>query len=362
MVLIVLFFSTLVCGVFENTEVSRVISSKANGLITVETSIQCVSSGSQEMRYVYLVSPNKTIALLEAENAKKRPLAVEKRDGGFVIDLSSAKVPESGRGFSFVVTEHVVDGVSPFGSFLNLQSQEPDVLIDGHWTKRGGEVASEYAVTMVESCVLFSPYVTVSDSLEVRLQGSVLSVESPLSKHRPWRLKGNSIMFGPFRNVAPRSVESVKISSLHSSVSLITAPRVERICSRVGSSSLQCEDAWEVVNECPRPEPIRKNCSSCPGRVASLHVMLPLDASNIAMFDAIGDLTMTVSVPLARHQEIEFVPRYPLLGSYRARFVVRYTSQKEIMFAPIREVGVVRELIVNATIIFRNAVPEHVYS
>jgi hypothetical protein len=343
-----LFCLTFLCLAFsfENTEVTRVISNLPNGLVVVDVSIQCYSSSAGETRYVYSLEPNKTVALLLARNLKGAPLPIRQRDSGFVIDVSSARL--DGRSFGFRVTEHLVDALLPLPSFVNLQSEEPDTLVDGKWVRP--DVVEDSLMTgmvLTQSCLLYSPYVTVSESMEVRLEGLVLSVESAPGKHHPWKLKGNVVSFGPFRSVPPHSFEPVRVASINPTPVLI-ANSLNRVCEL--GWKVRCTDFWSVVNESPKLEPMCRNCTLCPGRVAHLHVTLPSEAFAVEFGDRLGKFPHTNVVDLAKGREWEFVPRYAVLGGSRAEFEVHYSlpaSEQVDLFAPIREVGVIRKLTCN---------------
>lgn len=344
---------------FENTEVTRVISILANGQVVLDISIRCYSSLTDETRYVYLVGPNRTLALLLARDAKNRPLVVRPREAGFIIDIGPARMEEDARSFFFHVTEFLVDALVSLPSFVNVQ--EPDAVNDDgrlvHSDSEGDPIM--LGMSLVQSCVLFSSYVTVSESLELRLGGLVLSVESAPGKHHPWRLRGGALLFGPFRSVLPRTFEPVRVAFVNPTP-LLTAESLTRRCVS-GTFAVWCTDVWALVNESPKPEPMRRNCSLCPGRLASLHISLPLDASVPEFQDRLGPFAPYKCESLAKSRECEFFPRYPLLGSTRALFEVRYSLSavdQVDLFVPIKEVGLIRKLSSNGKEL-RNVVPAH---
>jgi hypothetical protein len=332
MVWLLLLFCSLVTGSFVNKEVKRVLSWK-NGLVTIDVSIRC-SSLSGEDKYVYLVQPNNTLALLIAVGLRTEPpLPVLPRpEGGFIIDLASFKKTDGS--FVFSVTEYLVDGAIRLSPPANFQP----TAMDGKVSREEWPVA-EQAVVLVQNSLAYSQYQTLSDTLEVVLNGALLEV----AFRQPQHMRNKTVVFGPTTSVRARSIEMVKISSLNPTP-LLTAPRLRRQCRvSLWSGAMFCIDSWELANESVKPEPFPLQVLQAP-----LQMWLPIDASQVTFRDRLGVL-QSEKAEMGKLSQWNFRPRYSLVGGSRAEFEVSYWSPRPETnligaFAPVGQISLIREL------------------
>lgn len=176
------------------------------------------------------------------------------------------------------------------------------------------------------SAYFFSPYKTLKQVTTVML--GTKNVEN-YSKVKPTSLTDTNIVYGPYNNVGPFTVEKVVIHYENNSP-FLTVTQLERVIevSHWGNIAIEETISMEhkgalLKNSFSRYDYQRESQSGM-SSVKSFKTILPASATDAYYRDEIGNISTSHMRVLADSVEIDLRPRFPLFGGWKTKYILGY--------------------------------------
>lgn len=182
-------------------------------------------------------------------------------------------------------------------------------------------------VRFFDSHYFYSPYETVSQKLVMKLASS--TVES-FTKNAPHSHKGSSITFGPYKDVAPKSVSPCMVHYLNNKpFAKLTKTEIDIEVSHWGQSSVEeihelKHTGAKLTGGFSRFDFQMKQQASTPS-FGQMTALLPAQAHSIYYRDQIGNISTSDMRLTENGIELDTSTRFPLFGGWKTEFYLGYT-------------------------------------
>lgn len=165
-----------------------------------------------------------------------------------------------------------------------------------------------------------SLYHTDSITTTVLLPSSIINY----SKEEPSKKSGNSIMYGPYTSIKPKS-QSEFFVHFENNVPILTVNRLVREVEVSHWGNVAVEDFMIITNDGAELANgfSRLDFQSNPNVdhvIKSIHLTLPNESSNVYYRDHIGN----ISTSHLWKNSLEIEPRFPLFGGWKTKFCMGY--------------------------------------
>jgi oligosaccharyltransferase complex subunit alpha (ribophorin I) len=219
--------------------------------------------------------------------------------------------------------------------------------------KKGSTVEFKIEYVLTEFYKLYPAEISQSESQFVLWKGSsnyisVYSIESDETKVKVGSGKiishtgtksGNSIVFGPTKNIAPFTNNEVSIHYENNSP-FVVVTSLKRTIEVSHWGNIAIEDHVEIVHKGAKLKGSFSRLDFQVDRrtkspiVKSLKATLPLHSSDIYYRDQIGNISTSMVRSYDNRIEVEIKPRFPLLGGWRTNYILGYNvPSKEFLYS-----------------------------
>jgi oligosaccharyltransferase complex subunit alpha (ribophorin I) len=173
---------------------------------------------------------------------------------------------------------------------------------------------------------LFTPYHVESQKTTIKLASAKVESYTELS---PFNLKGNTLTYGQYTNVAPFSSSPFTVHFENNSPFLtITTLTKEIEVSHYGNVAVEETYEWVHTGARLAGEFSRYDYQRQPGGAASAirigRDILPPFAADIYYRDDIGNISTSHVIEHPEKTVLELIPRFPLLGGWKTQFYMGY--------------------------------------
>lgn len=175
----------------------------------------------------------------------------------------------------------------------------------------------------------FSPYQTVTQTAKVKIPTSS-QIES-YSKLKPNAQSSNTIDFGPYEDIAPKSQSKMLIHYENNSP-FLTVTRLDRtieISHWAGVISVEEEidvrhDGAVLRGAFSRYD-FQREANSGLSAVKNFKTKLPASAADVYYRDEIGNISTSNLRQTSSHVVLDLRPRFPLFGGWKTHYVLGYS-------------------------------------
>lgn len=172
----------------------------------------------------------------------------------------------------------------------------------------------------------FSPYKTVKQTTTIMT--GTKNIES-YSKTKPVSLSDTNIVYGPYSNIQPFTIEKLVVHYENNSP-FLTVTQLERIIevSHWGNIAIEETVTMEhkgalLKNSFSRYDYQRESQSGL-SSVKSFKTLLPAAATDVYYRDEIGNISTSHMKVLADSVELDLRPRFPLFGGWKTKYMIGY--------------------------------------
>ncbi|PSN53126.1 Dolichyl-diphosphooligosaccharide--protein glycosyltransferase subunit 1 [Blattella germanica] len=173
---------------------------------------------------------------------------------------------------------------------------------------------------------LFSPYTSLKQTTTVNL--GTRNVES-YSKLKPSSQNDNSIVYGPYENVAAFSIDKMTLHYENNSP-FLTITNLERVIEVSHWGNIAVEETIDLKHSgailkgpFSRYE-YQREAQSGLSSVKSFKTILPAAATDAYYRDEIGNISTSHMKVLSDSVELDLRPRFPLFGGWKTHYVIGY--------------------------------------
>uniref|UniRef100_A0A4W5PRQ6 Dolichyl-diphosphooligosaccharide--protein glycosyltransferase subunit 1 n=1 Tax=Hucho hucho TaxID=62062 RepID=A0A4W5PRQ6_9TELE len=173
---------------------------------------------------------------------------------------------------------------------------------------------------------LYSPYPTRSQTTRVRLASK--TVESYTKLGNPSK-SDEAIEYGPFRDVAPFSEDTMKVH-YENNTPFLTISSITRIIEVSHWGNIAVEETIDMRHTgaflkgpFSRYDYQRQSDSGI-SSVKSFKTILPASAQDVYYRDEIGNISTSHLQILEESVEVEVRPRFPLFGGWKTHYIIGY--------------------------------------
>jgi oligosaccharyltransferase complex subunit alpha (ribophorin I) len=305
-----------------NQKVDRLIDLSTQ-LVRVTSKIQVANAAGQgpASSYKLLFRDPQRLSFVRATiasptNEKDRtPLSVQRVTGG-----SSTEWEE----WTVDLSEHPIAGgsVSPlievYAVFTKLLIPHPAEI----------DQSDKQLVVYDGNHYFFSPYLTVTQSTKIKIPAGS-QIES-YSKLKPNAQSSNTIDFGPYENIAPKSYSKMLIHYENNSP-FLTVTRLDRaieVSHWAGVISVEEEidvrHEGAVLRGSFSRYDFQREANSGVSAVKNFKTKLPASASDVYYRDEIGNISTSHMRKTSSQVVLDLRPRFPLFGGWKTHYILGY--------------------------------------
>ena len=183
-------------------------------------------------------------------------------------------------------------------------------------------------VVYEDSVYMFTPYKVKSQVTNVKV--GTPAIESYSSDVKPAENRGNSIVYGPYRDIAPFKSANFRVHYTNDRPFFVVES-VERTVEISHWGNLAVEEHYEVkhsgaklIGAFSRYEYSKNPAQTSPSSFRKITATLPLLANEIYFRDRIGNISSSDIRVVGKNLEVDFYPRFPLFGGWKIRFYIGY--------------------------------------
>lgn len=297
-----------------NKNVERLIDLSSQ-LVKITTSITIENAGKDSvLNYVIALEPGTAgnLSYISAKDSVKDELklssvkvASSKNDN--FINLQLKQPLDSGR-TTVVTLEYVfANSLVPYPSSIAQKERQLVRYFGSHY--------------------FYSPYVTKKESTTVALKAK--SVEN-YTKLQPVTQSDSSIVYGPYNNIPPLSLDPM-IIHYENNAPFLTVSRLERLIEISHWGNIAVEENIEIEHSGAKLKgsfsryDYQRDSNSNPHSIKSYKTVLPAAAHSIYYRDSNGNIS-TSQVRFRKDWiELELRPRFPLFGGWRSSYTLGYS-------------------------------------
>ena len=305
-----------------NHKVDRVVDVSTQ-LVKVTTRIQVANAAGQAPASSYTLlfhAPHRLsfvrATIASATNEKDRtPLLVQRVAGSsaeweeWTVDLSDNPVAAGSVSPQIEVLAVFTKLLKPHPAEID-QSEKQLVVYDG----------SHY---------FFSPYQTLTQTTKVKIP--VASQIESYSKLKPNAQSANTIDFGPYENIAPKSYSKLLIHYENNSP-FLTVSRLDRLIEiSHWAGVISVEEDIDVRHEGAvlrgpfSRYDFQREANSGVSAVKNFKTKLPASASDVYYRDEIGNISTSNLRQTSSHVVVDLRPRFPLFGGWKTHYLLGYS-------------------------------------
>jgi oligosaccharyltransferase complex subunit alpha (ribophorin I) len=187
--------------------------------------------------------------------------------------------------------------------------------------------AENQFVRFHDSHYFYSPYKTMSQKMVIKLASS--TVES-FTKLAPHSHKGSSLTYGPYKDVAAKSVSPTAVHYLNNKpFAKLTKTEIDIEVSHWGESSVEeihelQHTGAKLIGGFSRFDFQMKQQASTPS-FSQMTATLPAQAHSIYYRDQIGNISTSDMRHTENGIELDASTRFPLFGGWKTQFYVGYS-------------------------------------
>lgn len=177
-----------------------------------------------------------------------------------------------------------------------------------------------------ENHYVYSPYKSLSQLTKITLPNS--KIESYSKNLKPASSNDANVIYGPYSNVQPYSVDDLSIHYENNNPFLIVS-RMERVLELSMWGNIAVEETFDVRHagallkgSFSRYEYQRENSGA--SSVKSFKTFLPASAVDVYYRDEVGNISTSAMKVLDEAVEINLQPRFPLFGGWKTHYVIGY--------------------------------------
>lgn len=291
-----------------NEEVSRTIDASSS-IVKITTDIK-VSGSSKEYPFYVPNSQAAKVAHIAAsakgKKGKKYKISapeVDKDDGEYTKYTIFVGEAEPSIRVKMILT----DFLEPYPKEISQSENQYVRFYDSHY--------------------FYSPYATISQKMVIKLASS--SVEN-FTKNAPHSHKGSSITYGPYKDIAPKSVSPCVVHYLNNKpFAKLTKTEIDIEVSHWGQSSVEeihelMHTGAKLTGGFSRFDFQMKQQASTPS-FSQLSALLPSQAHSIYYRDQIGNISTSDMRMTENGIELDTTTRFPLFGGWKTEFYLGYT-------------------------------------
>ena len=174
--------------------------------------------------------------------------------------------------------------------------------------------------------VVFTPYSTKTQTTTVKLPSSTIESKSEFP---PTNVKGDTITYGPYADVAPFTVSPLSIH-FENNKPFITVTNLVRELEISHWGNLAVEETYQLQHDGAKLKGAfsryhyQRNPGGAPAHVPVLSQTVPADAADIYYRDEIGNISTSHVATAQEGIKLSLFPRYPLFGGWKAAFYIGY--------------------------------------
>jgi len=223
------------------------------------------------------------------------------------------------------LTPDLKDALTSGGASLNL---EVEVVLDGMLAMYPAELTQKESqlVRFTGNHYVYSPYKVKSQTTKVQLTSD--KVESYSKSLKPASLSGATVSYGPYKDVAPWSVEELTVH-YENNRPFLEVTRLQRTLELSMWGNIAVEETIDIRHvgaklkgSFSRLDFQREN--SGVSAVKSFKTVLPASASGTYYRDDIGNISTSALRVLDDSVEVELRPRFPLFGGWKTHYILGY--------------------------------------
>jgi len=276
----------------------------------VKQSVKMVvqNGGKQPTKVVhFLVDPahQSQVIHIEAKVGKTYLRTMKTSDGGYAIELKEAL---AGGSSVTIEVDSVMDGLLKMFPAQVTQKENQLVMFTGNH-------------------YLYSPYKVKTQTTKVALTTDK-APESYSKNLKPTSLSGNTITYGPYKDVAALSAEDLQVH-YENNRPFLEITRLHRTLELSMWGNIAVEETVDVRHvgaklkgSFSRLDFQREN--SGVSAVKSFKTVLPASASGVYYRDDIGNISTSALRVLDDSVEVELRPRFPLFGGWKTHYLLGY--------------------------------------
>eukprot|EP01133_Synstelium_polycarpum_P001128 gene1128-1290_t len=182
-----------------------------------------------------------------------------------------------------------------------------------------------------------SPYDTDNQKTTIKLFSSKVESHSELA---PSSLKGSTVTYGPYKDIAPLSYNALSLHFENNAPFLMLAHLAKEIeISHWGNvaveSTYKLEHRGAAIKGPFSRLDYQRQAGASPSHVADIEERVPLGAADFYYRDYIGNISTSQYQTTATHTVLKIVPRFPLFGGWKNEFYTGFNvpSQAGMLFS-----------------------------
>ncbi|XP_071784310.1 dolichyl-diphosphooligosaccharide--protein glycosyltransferase subunit 1-like [Asterias amurensis] len=298
-----------------NVNVERTVD-LVSQLVKVNSAITLRNDGSSAVKsFLVAVEPKKAAFLsfiggVKPDGDEKKVLKVAKADvagysDGTFFRVSLDKSLAAGDSVEVVVDTVFTKALRPYPA--QIQQSEKQFM--------------EYT----GSAYFYTPYLTESQTTEVKLASSTLEF---YSKVNPVTLNDAVITYGPYENVEALAVEKIRVHYENNNQFLVVTS-MTRLIEVSHWGNIAVEETYDVYHSGAKLKGSfsrydYQRTQDGYSSIKSYKTFLPASAKDVYYRDEIGNISTSNLLEHDDHVELELRPRFPLFGGWKTHYLIGY--------------------------------------
>jgi oligosaccharyltransferase complex subunit alpha (ribophorin I) len=296
-----------ICGEIINTNVNRNVDLTTH-IAKITSDVTIKNTGSRavsvyEVRVEQSAAPNLSFISVTSETVE---LDLNKlSEGVYEATLSSPLSPSSTLSLEILTT--FTHAIEPFPRAIN----QPDNQL----------------VRYYGNAHYYSSYKTSEQTTKYLLGSSKIESFTP---RNPSTKDGETVKYGPYRDIAEKSVSKVSVHFENNSP-FLTVTILKRYVEVSHWGNVAVEEHYEMSHTGAKLKTtfsrldFQRNPIGAPTAIKSFRTVLPASSKDVYYRDDIGNISTSSLRETEYANELEIRPRYPLFGGWHTKYYIGYS-------------------------------------